>query len=68
MVGIIVEVGKGNLTYRDVKKVLEQPSELPAKHTAPPSGLFLERVVYEGDEEKAAYRGGLLFPLILRGR
>jgi tRNA pseudouridine38-40 synthase len=68
MVGIIVEVGKGNLTYRDVKKALEQPSELPAKHTAPPSGLFLERVVYEGDEEKAVYRGGLLFPLILRGR
>lgn len=65
MVGILVEVGRANLTYRDVKKLLEQPSDLPAKHTAPPSGLFLERVVYEGDEEKAAHPGGLLFPLIL---
>jgi tRNA pseudouridine38-40 synthase len=68
IVGILVEVGKGNLTYRDVKKLLEQPSDLPAKHTAPPSGLFLERVIYEGDEEKAAHPGGLLFPLILHGR
>jgi len=68
MVGILVEVGRSNLTYRDVKKLLEQPSELPAKHTAPPSGLFLERVVYEGDAEKGAHPGGLLFPLMLHGR
>ena len=68
MVGIIVEVGRGNLTYRDVKKLLEQPSDLPAKHTAPPSGLFLERVIYEGDTEKGEHPGGLLFPLILHGR
>jgi hypothetical protein len=23
---------------------------MPAKHTAPPSGLFLERVYYDGDK------------------
>ena len=64
MVGIIVEVGRGNLAYRDVKKLLEQPSDLPAKHTAPPSGLFLERVMYEGDAEHAAHPGGSTFPVI----
>jgi len=68
MVGILVEVGRGKLTYRDVKKLLEQPSDVPAKHTAPPSGLFLERVFYEGDPKKAAHPGGLLFPLILHDR
>jgi len=68
MVGIIVEVGRGTLTYRDVKKMLEQPSDLPAKHTAPPSGLFLEQVLYEGDTLKPAQPGGLFSPLILCSR
>jgi tRNA pseudouridine38-40 synthase len=62
MVGIIVEAGRGNLTSRDVKNMLTHPSDLPAKHTAPPSGLFLERVLYEGDAEKPAKPGGLFFP------
>ncbi len=62
MVGIIVEAGRGNLTSRDVKNMLAHPSDLPAKHTAPPSGLFLERVLYEGDAEKPAKTGGLFFP------
>jgi len=25
-------------------------SEIPARFTAPPSGLFLEKVLYEGDK------------------
>jgi len=62
MAGIIVEVGRGNLSYQDVKKMLTHTSDLPAKHTAPPSGLFLERVLYEGDAEKPAKPGGLFFP------
>jgi len=68
MVGIIVEAGRGNLTTRDIKNMLAQHSgplaELPAKHTAPPSGLFLERVLYEGDAEKPAKPGGLFFPCL----
>ncbi|MEI8172158.1 MAG: tRNA pseudouridine(38-40) synthase TruA [Deltaproteobacteria bacterium] len=62
MVGILVEVGRGNLSYDDVKNMLTRFSDLPAKHTAPPSGLFLERVLYEGDTEKPAKSVGLLFP------
>jgi tRNA pseudouridine38-40 synthase len=38
MVGFLVEVGRG-----------EAPPKDPARHTAPPSGLFLERVYYKGD-------------------
>jgi tRNA pseudouridine38-40 synthase len=68
MVGILVEVGRGTLTPRDVEEMLEQPSDLPAKRTAPPSGLFLEHVSYEGDTEKPVKPGRLFFPLLSSGR
>jgi len=46
MVGILVEIGKGNMTENDLKKLLSEKSNLPAKFTAPPSGLYLENVYY----------------------
>ncbi len=49
MVGVLAEVGRGGLRGEDVLRFLESPSEVPARLTAPPSGLFLERVVYEGE-------------------
>ena len=49
MVGIMVEAGRGNLFPPDIKRMLTSKSEIPAKFTAPPSGLFLEQVLYEGD-------------------
>ncbi|HNY49256.1 MAG TPA: tRNA pseudouridine(38-40) synthase TruA [Smithella sp.] len=49
IVGVIVEVGRGNISRHDVEKMLTSFSELPAHFTAPPSGLFLEKVLYEGD-------------------
>lgn len=49
IVGILVEVGRGNLTERDIQSMLEGYSDLPAQHTAPPSGLFLAQVLYDGD-------------------
>jgi tRNA pseudouridine38-40 synthase len=45
----MAEVGRGGLEPRDAERFLTVPSEVPAKLTAPPSGLFLERVLYEGD-------------------
>jgi tRNA pseudouridine38-40 synthase len=48
--GVTVEVGRNNLTKRDVEKMLLSYSEIPARFTAPPSGLFLEKVLYEGDK------------------
>lgn len=46
MVGVLVEVGRGNLTEKDLRYFLEHESKIPAKYTAPPSGLFLEQVLY----------------------
>ncbi len=46
IVGSLVEVGRGNLSKEDLKSALEQYTEDFSKYTAPPSGLFLERVEY----------------------
>ncbi|MFA5322776.1 MAG: tRNA pseudouridine(38-40) synthase TruA [Smithella sp.] len=50
IVGVTVEVGRGNFTKNDIEKMLNAYSETPARFTAPPSGLFLEKVLYEGDK------------------
>lgn len=49
LVGVLVEVGKGALSVDEVAAMLRHDSDLPARLTAPASGLFLERVYYEGD-------------------
>jgi tRNA pseudouridine38-40 synthase len=49
IVGITVETGRGNFSLPEVKSMLETYSEIPAHYTAPPSGLYLEKVLYEGD-------------------
>jgi tRNA pseudouridine38-40 synthase len=53
IVGILVEVGRGRMKPDDVASLLKSPSNRPAEFTAPPSGLFLERVLYEGDPREA---------------
>ncbi|MCX7797041.1 MAG: tRNA pseudouridine(38-40) synthase TruA [Melioribacter sp.] len=50
MVGVLVEIGRGKLNENDLKYFLENESKEPAKYTAPPSGLFLEKVLYENDK------------------
>jgi tRNA pseudouridine38-40 synthase len=52
MVGVLAEVGRGALKPADVERLLVEDSPAPAALTAPPSGLFLERVFYEGDERE----------------
>jgi tRNA pseudouridine38-40 synthase len=42
----LVEAGRRKLSREDILSFLENRSEEPAKYTAPPSGLFLERVYY----------------------
>ena len=49
VVGVLAEVGRGALSREDVERFLREASDEPAPLTAPPSGLFLERVLYEGD-------------------
>jgi len=49
IVGTLVEVGAGRWNAEKVAGLLATPSTEPARVTAPPSGLFLEAVLYEGD-------------------
>jgi tRNA pseudouridine38-40 synthase len=52
MVGVLVETGRRNLSEADLKIFLITKSKVPAKYTAPPSGLYLEQVIYKGDKLK----------------
>ena len=62
MVGVLVEVGRGSLQPQHVERFLSDRSGIPAELTAPPSGLFLERVFYEGDEQDIPLRPALPLP------
>jgi tRNA pseudouridine38-40 synthase len=46
IVGVLAECGRGGLEVGQVAALLSGTSELPAKLTAPASGLFLEHVFY----------------------
>jgi tRNA pseudouridine38-40 synthase len=49
MVGVLAAVGRGALERRAAAGFLEGSSDIPARLTAPASGLFLERVFYAGE-------------------
>src|ERR1051326_8795812 len=49
IVGVLVEVGRGDLPLEKVEGYVRTFSGEPSRLTAPPSGLFLERVYYKGD-------------------
>lgn len=46
IVGSLVEVGRKNLSNKDIRFYLQNHSDDLSKYTAPPSGLFLEKVFY----------------------
>jgi tRNA pseudouridine38-40 synthase len=50
MTGVLVEAGRGKLTPVEVASFFRLKSDIPAKLTAPPSGLFLEKVYYKKEE------------------
>jgi len=67
MVGVLVEIGKGTADPADVATLLtgeltpaigdvrpgkQRPPIDPARLTAPAAGLFLERVLYDGDQRQ----------------
>ncbi|MEP6767579.1 MAG: tRNA pseudouridine(38-40) synthase TruA [Acidobacteriota bacterium] len=69
LVGTLVEVGRGNLTPEEVRRLLEE--RLPgstAVWTAPPSGLFLEEVRYGKAAGALVSRGERVAPPAPRGR
>lgn len=57
IVGVLVEVGRGKKTEKDILNFLTAKSNEVAKFTAPPSGLFLEKVFYE--DEQVNFEDGL---------
>jgi len=62
IVGILVEVGRGKMQPADIERFFQTQSDRPAKVTAPPSGLFLERVYYKGDRKNTAIKPVLPVP------
>lgn len=50
MTGVLVETGRGNLSPDDVASFFIGNSDIPAKFTAPPSGLFLHKVYYRKED------------------
>ena len=61
IVGSLAEVGRGNLSVEDFRRFLKFQTNAPAKFTAPPSGLFLENVLYKGDAPPVKLKA--VFPL-----
>ncbi len=49
LAGVLVEVGRHNFSVSDVQSFLLGPSDVPARFTAPPSGLFFEQAFYDQD-------------------
>ena len=50
MTGVLIEAGRGKLSPEDISLFFKKHSDIPAKLTAPPSGLFLQRVYYKNEE------------------
>lgn len=48
IMGTLLEVGSGKVTVADITKLFEAKDRRKAGKTAPPEGLFLIRVDYEG--------------------
>jgi tRNA pseudouridine38-40 synthase len=49
MTGVLVEAGRGKLKPEEIESFFRTKTDIPAKLTAPPSGLFLEKVYYKKD-------------------
>ena len=62
LVGVLAGVGRGSLGIADVAGFLNARSGVPAQLTAPPSGLFLEGVYYEGDPGPPPIRAAVPVP------
>lgn len=62
IVGMLAEVGRGNASVNDFHRLLKFQTNAAAKFTAPPSGLFLEKVLYKGDAPPTENKS--LFPVL----
>lgn len=49
VVGTLVEIGRDNMPVDAIANALETPVAHAMNYTAPPSGLFLDQVIYKGE-------------------
>lgn len=63
VVGSLVEIGRGDMPVDLIAEALEEPRRGAMNFTAPPSGLFLESVIYRGERHPRDLR-----PAITIGR
>jgi tRNA pseudouridine38-40 synthase len=63
IVGVLVEIGRGNLPLQRIHQLTAQEI---ARWTAPPSGLFLEYVRYSGDPPPGPLIPAFTFPSVKR--
>ena len=59
LVGVLVEVGRAQMPVEEAGKLFDADPRTVAPHTAPASGLFLERVYYKNDPRDAPLRGAV---------
>ena len=59
LVGVLVDVGRGEMPPTDAAKLFDADPRTIAPLTAPASGLFLERVYYQNDPRDAPLRGAV---------
>jgi tRNA pseudouridine38-40 synthase len=67
IVGVLVEIGRGGLPPESAATFLTDASAAPARLTAPPSGLFLERVYYQKDARDAPFGAATPLPQVGSG-
>lgn len=65
MVGCLVQVGRGRLSIKELNSFFLKKSDYPAQHTAPPSGLYLEKVYYSKPNDDEIVRKPNIFLNIL---
>jgi tRNA pseudouridine38-40 synthase len=59
IVGVLVAVGRGEMEIDKARTFLAGRSDVPARLTAPASGLFLERVFYKGETRTVAMKAAV---------
>ena len=62
LTGYMVECGRGRYKPSQTAALFGQPSSLLAPYTAPPEGLYLERVLYPGESHELAPKAVLSLP------
>ena len=62
IVGALAEVGRGKMSLDAFSRLIRFRSDAGSRFTAPPSGLFLEKVLYKGDTAPGGKHAAIRVP------